>query len=41
MQISLPYYRGHYFRDTPVTMSHWCTAVLTVFKIIVKDQNLF
>ena len=27
----LPYYCGHYFDDTPATMSHWHFLVLTVF----------
>ena len=26
----LPYYQGHYFRDTPVTMPHWHVTGLTV-----------
>jgi len=44
----LPYYRGHYVHDTPVTMSYWPVTVLTVFmysisllmiKIYFKEQN--
>jgi len=29
---TLLYYRGHYFRDTPATMSRWSVVVLTVYR---------
>ena len=28
MQLSIAYYHGHYFHDTPLTMSRWCVLVL-------------
>jgi len=35
----LPYYHGHYFHDTQVTMSRWRIAVLTGFRYSrVKKQ---
>ena len=35
----LPYYRGYYFHDTPVTMSH-DVGSFQVFKNIFKGQNV-
>jgi len=41
IQTYMPYYRGHYFHGDNVPRVLYGADSFPVFKIVVKDQNLF